>query len=374
MTWIYGNMPFSDKILSHESFKEKVETELTPGENETLIDNFYQVASNLWKELVNPSIEDIHNVALKMVASSVTSGKNTALTQSLMEIFLSLINKKGLLVTDEMFTLMVKFYNKNAWIEEEECKKITHEFYTFATKFVLVDFPITRVEGNFAGLARTYLKDKAEKMTDKYISYIENSLERRVFSRYEIDNKKIQEIKIDNIYKKRLMVILYKFDVVGRYILKHAIQSTKDHSMYKKLNETLKMEERFDTAVKLFERGNVMLHQNILKPTEEFITYKKDALNKQLKIMIKVVLDKIEMKNIRRLIHESFTFLKSAVIKYTDGVLHITIPKDKINGYMNEFKEELRELYHQIKNMDKEEFIFMTNKLYKQALSTIRRK
>lgn len=345
------NLPYNyQPIVSKDLFKSAITSKFPANEYSDTIDLFFEVASNFWKHLVNPTMNDLRNMMLEIVAhvkareirKRINLQDVPLVAQTLYEVIAYLVQEKKELVSETGFINITKIRLGQKWYEcnlTDECEIDFREYYNFGKKFILYDFPISNFRNNIIKAffiylrdvltrVRTYISKVYDQKTRAVLYMIEDHLDRIYYASY---NKFRQDLQ-----NETFQMLEYKeFDEENnkekpkKYVLENVFEKTDNisnlMSEYASFSfQSNRFVQRFDrffgisNKIVASEIVTDWFYQKIIEliynnPLTKLVTKKKEALDQSLVILIEKKnsfgLKSINFKALKDFIKGSFGFM-----------------------------------------------------------------
>lgn len=374
LAWLELNMPFKSDFVKFSVFKCHVLSKMGDSHlEESRLNCFYQNAITIWSSLVDPSIEEIKNACLMIVAKTITPPDLKDFHEILSNCLLTLINSQEDLVSLEEFIYLVKNFQDSSWCNPLLCRKICEEFYIFGKRYIIVDFPFSSTGVNPSKILKLYLKDQITKKMNASLNFLENSMDQYIIQKSGENFKDDNDLNlVKNIYFQRILLLMLKLHKIKNVFLENFKAKVQETKIYSNLNKTFKLEEAYLKVFNLYEQGNLIFVSNLLTPTLSFakiyfgrtkaiVTLKLAELDNHVKIG--KIIEKIASKS---------KHLKYLIISQFKNIITIRIPLRTFENYKSEIKQEIISLYRGIKDLNLQKIRFCTYKLYYQAINQLR--
>jgi hypothetical protein len=174
--WLVVHMPFtSTALVSFEDFSKRFDHLRRGNRHPQLNDslkNFYGAAQNVWRTMRQPNIEEIKQAVLEIVARTINKnlGKSDeSFGNSIYHIFCTLVNNKNELVSEQTYISMVRSkYQQQTGLEafDQTLSRSALEYYDFAKRFILLDFPLARIENGIFHAWYIFLHDRTHRISN----------------------------------------------------------------------------------------------------------------------------------------------------------------------------------------------------------------
>jgi len=369
--WVMQNTPFDGNVVSKESFLQSFDA-LSKNKDEKdfkdLPNAFYSIASTMWVALKDPSNDDIKNILLEIVAKTINKSlnlENESLAQGLYNMFKMLIEKKKELVSEEAFISLVRVYlGETAWkAKDSEFCNACRDFYTFAKRFVLVDFPHNPHTKDIVRLITSFIKDKGFLYSEQILDLVESQIDRSI-NYFKIECKALPDAVT---LLKKAERIVYKIQLLATYLLKTANTRVKSSPLYIKADERFHVTEKVDLALHYALFGYEYATTKVVKPAIEYIKVNNDRIKGKLSIVFENVNLEVVKAHYNRL-REKYQLLKKCTAVIYGDVLHLKFDKESLKEYSEAVKQEILYIYNELKTLEKQRILTLGNQLYQNAL------
>lgn len=363
--WLYLNIPIVDSTCTRERFFEHIQFN-NISLNESQIDLFFNNCERIWKNIDDPTLDNIRDACLKIVSNSI-AGSNERFANSMIEIMLSLIKREKPFESFEIYNYLVKKFDKESYNDDENCRKMAKEFYLFTKRFLLLDYPLS-IKSDLQSFILTSINEKWANLLNKYLTIIERQINTKLSIENEENNLQLSK----NVHLDRCLRIFNKLNRYKNSRIDLIIQQTKANSLFLKLNAVLKLEMKLENTFHMFEHGNKVLQNNILSPAHNFVDWSQDKLSDMIKVFIKIYKDGLQWRSISELVRNKSLLFKTAAFTYTKDLLEIRVCKSEITNHITQFWCEIVQLIKEIRNLEREDVILLASVLYQQAINSFR--
>jgi len=386
--WLNHHFPFDGQIMPYEDFARHFEA--LPRrqkfiESEEIFQSFYSYASQIWKALNEPSLEDLRNAILEIVAQTINQVyhlKEEVLATTLYNITRMLIEKRREFVSGESFLNLVRinvgedfcFHNSQA------IKSASNEYYIFAKRFVLIEFPLATNHKDVWKLIVNFIQENSYFYGDSTLNFVEKRLDfclRFLGQKYEnnIHESKLSE-KAQRILHKAFLLSISPLKMTENAVSK--LQTTK---AYNTVDSYLHITDRFKDIVFISEFAFNIVRANLIDPSFDMIKFIAHKTKSTISIVMKGVNIPVLKKNYRKL-YTKFEILKQCVVAIVGETLNIIFDKEALLELGDIGKKELYRFYNEVRTLEKEKIknlgieyysnlIKKANKTYKSARRTV---
>jgi len=358
--WLHYNFPYNGRVVPYQEFAKELETAKKGSkiqEKELAFQNFYQFITESWKALKEPTLDDLKNCVLQAAAKSINKNyhfENETVADALYNMLRMLIEKRRELVSGDSFLNLIRVaLGEDFWqYHNQAIKAATHEFYVFAKRFVLIDFPLATNNKDVLKLIMNYIQDNSFYYGDSTLTFIEKRLDffLKLLGQHVEENPQDHKLaeKAQRIFRKIFLLSTFPLRRIEEIF--HQIQNTKT---YASLDNCLHINDRIDDTIYLAAWGYNLLRENILDPsfdTMKFITNKA-------KSTVTVVMHGLDVQKIKRKyrrLHAKYEVLQKCVVSVAGETVNLIFDRHALAELGENGKKELARLYHEFKGLETE--------------------
>lgn len=368
--WLYQNKPFTGTVAPLNGFIQSFEA-LGKIKNEekvkNILLNFYKITSAVWTSLKNPSNEDLRNALLDAVAK--TLNKNLGLetdtfSTGLYTTFKMIIESNKEFVVEEAYIESVRQYLGDEFWMKNETNFIhaSREFYTFAKRFVLIDFPPC-YNKRMRKVLMNYIKDTTFKYGDLSLDYIEDQM-KKIYSYLKIEHEPVSP---SLNFTKRVHRLFTDLQILAQVGFQFTLNKVTSNKFYIKVNELTGFETRAISLYQMAEHSYQTTKVKFIEPTIDYIRTSNKMIKDKITITfegLNLDLVKTQFNNIRKKYH----ILKDTTAIITQNILSIVFDKQALMELGTDAKSELIKIYNELKSLDLNRAKNLGSDLYKRAL------
>lgn len=370
--WLEHHMPYTTTFIPYSQFQISVPPGL-PGICEDLLKNFYQNACAIWNSLEEPSFEEIKNACIVIVARTITAPEYYDFGEIFSSFFLTLINKHDELTSLEEFIYLIRNFEGINWFDPKRCREMCEDFYIFAKRFILVDFPLSSAGHSFSRLAHMYAKDRISEKINRSFDFLEENIEKHVLKKYaDRDSFAEDMLTSKNIYIQRSLTLFYKIRKARSLLIRDFAHRVKDNRLYVNLDKAFRMEERYHYTLDLLERGNLMFKEQLLNPALSLVSYSLNNTKNTVKIVLNGLDLSLDLSSKIKKLTEKYTYLKDTTMQFCQNNVVIRVPIETAKNYGHEIKDEIASLYSELRELNLQRVQGLSCQLYKQAIQKLR--
>jgi hypothetical protein len=384
--WIFQNTPHDPKSVKPEEEFLKAFEMIISNKNggQTNINNpnkveqdmelckeFYQIASELWAKLQEPTSEDIKNTLLHAVAKTIgkrVGAKDGFYSGNLVHNFKELVETKKEVVSDDAFIEIVKGMTGNAWLNDQEYRKGTHDFYIFAKRFTLVDLPLIVSTKSVSQALFSYFQELSRRYAEKGLNWIEVYLDTflMLFGQ-EFENEQDGTSLI-----VRSRNVMSKMGTLAKACLDSSTSYATSTRLYITADKYIDFKQRLDDFTVIALTMMNLIDANLYKPTKQFITAKFDQVTKTYTVILQGLNSEV-VKEKLALAKEGYEYLKEATFYLKDQLLEIRFTKEHVLQYKDQITEQVLSLYEELKKINSvEKAKEKAQQLYIEAIATLK--
>jgi len=358
--WLHYNFPYNGRVTPYQEFSRELESakrDSKSQERELAFQNFYQFIAESWKALRDPTLDDLKNCVLEAIAKSINKSyhfQDETVANALYNMLRMLIEKRRELVSSESFLNLIRVaLGEEFWqYHNQAIKAATHEYYVFAKRFVLIDFPLATNNKDVLKLILNFVQDNSFYYGDSTLTFIEKRLDAFL----KLLGQNVEQNTEDHRLADKAQRILRKIFLLSTFPLRriedifHQIQNTKT---YTAIDNRLHINDRIDDTIYLTAWGYNLLKENILEPsfdTMKFITNKA-------KSTVTVVMHGLDVQKIRRKyrrLHAKYEVLQKCAFSIAGDTANLIFDKTALAELGENGKRELTRLYQELKGLEGE--------------------
>lgn len=348
LVWLSMNLPFNyQPIISKDLFKSAINYKNLNYEQLEIVDIFYEIASDLWQKLQNPTMNDLKNIILEIVAhvkinevcKKVNINEISLVAQTLYEVIFFLVYEKKELVSEIGFVNICKIKLGQKWFEcnlNEDCEADLREYYNFCKKFVLYDFPISNFKNNIIKAFFIYIRDCITRLkcyfarlydskTRALFGFVEEHLDAIYYASYnkyclemkkdnqitEFYNEFDEEINIKKPKNEIFNLIIEKTDNISNLISEYASFSLQSYWLTKKIDRFFGITQKVIATEILTDRFfNLLIELFYNNPIAKLMKNTKESMDNSLVVFI-------EKKKQFSLKSINFGMLKKIILEFS---------------------------------------------------------
>lgn len=348
LVWLSLNLPFNyQPIISKDLFKSAINYKNLNCDQLEVVDVFYEIASDLWQKLQNPTMNDLKNIMLEIVAhvkinevcKRVNIQEMSLVAETMYEVILFLVYEKKELVSEIGFVNICKIKLGQKWFEcnlNEDCEADLRQYYNFCKKFVLCDFPISNFKNNIIKAFFIYIRDSITRLkcyfvkiydyrTRALFGFIEEHLDAIYYASYnkyclemqkdnqitEFYNAFDEEISIKRPKNEIFNLIIEKTDNISNLISEYASYSLQSYWLTRKVDQFFGITYKVIATEMLTDRFfNLLIELFYNNPLSKVVIKAKESTNKSLIVFI-------EKKNQFSFKSMNFRLLKTFIMEFS---------------------------------------------------------
>jgi len=356
--WLHYNLPYRGKVSSYEEFTKELASiprSDRAQEKEQAFKNFYEFINPSWKSLKEPNVDDIKNCILEAIAKSVSKSyhfEDESVATALYNMLRMLIEKRRELVSGESFLNLIKVaLGDEFWkYHNQAIKAATNEYYVFAKRFILIDFPLATNSKDILKLVMNFIQDNGFYYGDSTLNFIEKRLDFFL----KLLGQNVEENTDDNKLAEKAQRILRKVFLLSTFPLRRIeemLHNIPNSKAYLTMDNYLHINDRIDDTIYLTAWGYNLLRDSILEPSLDTVKF----ITNKAKSTVTVVMYGLDVQSIKRRyrrLHAKYEVLQRCALSVAGETVNLIFDKQALADLGDGGKRELARLYQELKGFE----------------------
>ena len=280
--------------------------------------------------------------------------EDDSLASALSSMLRMLIEKRRELVSSESFQNLIKtslgeeFYTNHSIA----IKAATNEYYVFAKRFILIDFPLATNNKDVLKLILNFVQDNTFYYGDFTLNFVEKRLNflLKALGQPQEESAEDQTLaeKAQRVFKKIFAISAFPFKRIETAI--HQVQNTK---AFTTIDNYLHINDKIDDTIFVTAWGYNLLKENILEPGVNAVRVVSDKARSQVTVIIHGLDVQILKKKYTQL-HAKYEVLQKCAVIVTNETVKLIFDKQALAEMEENGRKELNRLYHELRSLERE--------------------
>jgi len=376
--WLYENLPHSYQIKPYENFVTAYRyiTQKTGPIPEQVARIFYETISAEWNSVRGANSKKLKEFILRIIARVINKElgfTDEVFHQALFNTFKTLSQDKNELMNQTLFkdSVWEQLDGSHKSRGFDAIQEASKEYYNFAKRFILFDFPKRIDHQSLTALTGGLIKDRLFHWSDTSLNLIERNLD-AVMKFIKVGYSGPKEVstlvqKSERIFRKMFVLTFYPIQYVSEKALEY-----KDNSTYITADKYINLTRKLEETIYYTMWGYDILKTKALTPTYEFIRVNIDKTKSFAVVTFDNLNSRLVKKNFQR-IHGNYEILKTAIVIIQNRLVKF-IFDDKTLGEIGEsIQNELLRLYKDLKGFEEEKVKAIGLEYYQWVLNGYKR-
>jgi len=258
----------------------------------------------------------------------------------------------------------------HAWVDEYTMKKATHDFYTFAKRFTLIDLPLVVNTKSVSKALISFLQESSYNYSESTLNIIDEYLE-KIIKYLSIEIKETREETAVVSLRGKSKIIAHKVALISQIVADRSLETVTSNKLYILADSYLHFKERFDDLMFIAAVSADTFREQLYEPSKKYISATYDKVHEKYTVVMEglnVQLLKDQIPKVR----EAYEYLKEATFVLKEKTLEIKFDKEHLITYKNEIQKNLEKLYLELKAGDLNKIKSDAYKLYEEAVSSLK--
>ena len=276
--------------------------------------------------------------------------------------------KRRELVSAESYFNLVRLSLDSDYFERHHqvIKAACDEYYSFAKRFLLVDFPLATSHKNLLKVTLSFLQDNLFVGSDFTLNFIERNLDilLNFFGQKPqgaVEDHNLIE-KTQRIFSKALILSVYPFKRI-----EHRLHYIKDSELFTNIDKSLHLSDRIDDVIGLTAWGYRSLRERVVDPTLDVIRVTTDKTRSRAVVILHGLEPQVLKKRYVKL-RNQFQILKKCVVIIEESTVKLIFDKKAQAELGKEVKTEILRFYNEVKSLERKRIANVTVEYYAQLI------